>query len=788
MSQAYAQLLLDEDPKQYTVINTQRGLFKYNRLCFGISSAPGIFQRAMEQLLQGLPGVLCYLDDVLISGSSEKEHWDRLTTVLTKLQEAGLKLRADECSFQVSEVTYLGYLIDKDGIHPTKEKVKAIVDAPAPTCVKQLQAYLGLFNFYRRFVPKASTVLEPLNRLLRKDTGWVWGESQSKAFKASKDLLLQSDVLTHFDPNLPISVSADSSAYGVGAVISHVIEAQERPICFASRTLTDAERNYSQLEKEALAMVFAIKKFHNYLWGQANFQVVTDHKPLLGLFSNTKAIPAMASGRIQRWALMLQSYPFKLIHRSGAVLGTADALSRLPLPGTNESVPVPAEWSNLINFLDSSPVTALQIKDHTRTDPVLARVFKYCELGWPEVLKEDEVDLLPFFRKREELSIQNGCVLWGYRVVIPGRDREALLNELHAGHVGVSRMKELARCYVWWPNMDKDLEGLAKQCSECIASSRAPARAELHPWEWPQQPWHRLHVDYAGPVRGKYFLLLVDAHSKWVEIFPTKGPTADETIKYSKHCFCQMGFPVTIVSDNGPCFISREFKEFLRENGVRHITSAVYKPSTNGLVERMVQTFKSALYKTTEILSVWLDKFLFKYRITPHSTTGVSPAELMFKRRFRCRLDLLHPQDQLGGRVLARQETQKRNYSSSARMLDLHPQSPVAVRNYSSGPKWLPAVVDTQTGPLSYRCELTGGGIVKRHQDQIITRTPEKEPSVPVATPEKTISPTPPVCPEPEAEPVVEAPVVHTPVRLPSESVKPRRSTRVVKPPSRLNL
>lgn len=801
MSQAYCQLELDEESKAYTVINTHRGLFRYNRLCFGISSAPGIFQRVVEQLLRGVTGVLCYLDDILITGSNEAEHRARLLEVLTILNNAGFKLRLDKCSFRTPEVSYLGYKIDSAGLHPSSNKVSAIVDAPAPTNVKQLESYLGVINFYRRFIPHASTLLEPLNYLRRADVPWSWGTEQDKAFKQSKEELLNSKALVHFDPKLPLSVSADSSPYGLGAVLNHIIDGQERPICFVSRTLIAAERNYPQLEKEALAIVFALKQFHTYLWGQ-RFRVVTDHKPLLGLFNPNKIISPMASGRIQRWALMLQAYSFELIHRSGVTLGTADALSRLPLPATNEAIPILGEWIHTVQFLDSSPISADMIRDHTRKDPTLSKVVRYCELGWPTSMEQLDESLLPYFRKRDELSLESGCLLWGSRVVIPNQDRTALLSELHSGHVGASRMKELARSYLWWPKLDSNLEELVRKCSTCLETRKNPPKAELHPWEWPSHPWHRLHVDYAGPVQGKYFLVVVDAHSKWVEIFPTNGPSTSETIKNLRHCFCQFGFPVTVVSDNGPCFTSQDFKTFLTMNGVRHVTTSVYKPASNGLAERMVQTFKSSLASSKENWSVMLDKFLFKYRITPHTTTGVSPSELLFKRKLRCRLDLLHPGDQIGGRVARQQENQRRNYTHAPRQVEITSETPVIVRNYSRGPRWIPATVSEQTGPVSYRCELEDGRIAKRHQDQIVvggSQSPIKETSIPelqsstpvinspdvtadigesfqnASSPEVPSSPVGPITPKTSVQPHQPKPII-------------RRSTRVSRPPKRLDL
>ena len=234
LSQAYAQLCLDESSKKYTTINTQRGLFCYNCLPYGVSSAVGLFQRVMEELLKDIPGLKCFLDDILVSGRDEKEHKDRLELVFQRLQDAGFRLKKSKCFIGVSSVEYLGFLIDANGIHPTTKKVEAITKAPVPTNVTQLQSYLGMLNFYRRFINNISTILEPLNLLLHKNVKWVWGPSQNKAFKDSKAALLNSPVLTNFDPNLPIVVSADSSSYGVGAVLAHVIDGLERPCYFAS--------------------------------------------------------------------------------------------------------------------------------------------------------------------------------------------------------------------------------------------------------------------------------------------------------------------------------------------------------------------------------------------------------------------------------------------------------------------------------------------------------------------------------------------------------------------------
>ncbi|KAK3725271.1 hypothetical protein QZH41_010111, partial [Actinostola sp. cb2023] len=333
LSHAYEQMLLDDDSKQYVTINTHQGLYRYNRLPYGVSSALGIFQRTMETLLQ----------------------------------EAGLRLKTKKCNFMKASLECLGYRVDAEGFHPVEAKVKAVKDAPTPKHVSELKSFLGMINFY------AST-LEPLHVLLRQNHTWKWGNGQEKAFQAAKDLLQSSRLLVHYDQTQELVLSCDASPYGVGAVLAQVMEAgSEKPVSYASRTLSKAEKNYSQLHKEALAVVFAVKKFHQFLYGR-HFKIYTDHKPLLGLLSSDKAIPPMASGRVQRWALTLSAYEYDLVYRPGRENGNADALSRLPLPVESKSTPVPGEIINLMETINTSPVDATKIEHWTARDLLLSQV------------------------------------------------------------------------------------------------------------------------------------------------------------------------------------------------------------------------------------------------------------------------------------------------------------------------------------------------------------------------------------------------------------------------------
>ena len=479
LSQAYQQLPLADESKQYVVINTQKGLFRYTRLPFGVSSAPGIFQRVMENVLQGIPNVIVYLDDILLSSPTESDHLQLLNQVLDRLDKAGLRAWKEKCQFFVPSVSYLGHKIDGEGLHPLPDKVQAIQEAPSPTNVQELKAYLGLLTYYTRFLPNMSTVLSPLYRLLQKDVKWRWTADENQAFSASKDLLTSSSLLVHFDPKLKLILACDASAYGIGAVLAHKYpDGSERPIGYASRSLSKAEKNYSQIEKEGLACVFGVNKFHSYLLGHS-FELITDHKPLITLFHQHKPTSCQASACIRRWSLQLAAYEYIITFRGTKLHGNADALSRLPLPNAPAEVPMEPELVLLLQHLDESPVTVNDIRKWTKRDPLLAQVLQFVEQGWPHKF---DSSLAPYSSRSTELSVLDGCILWGARVVIPPQGQQAVLQELHTAHPGMTRMKALARMYVWWPGLDTDIEESVRLCDECQLNQSNPPLAPLNPW------------------------------------------------------------------------------------------------------------------------------------------------------------------------------------------------------------------------------------------------------------------------------------------------------------------
>ncbi|XP_026563420.1 uncharacterized protein K02A2.6-like, partial [Pseudonaja textilis] len=496
LAQAYQQLPVDEETAEAQTIVTHRGAFRCKRLQFGVSVAPGVFQSLMERLLRGIKGVVPYFDDVLVAGADQKQLEDRLREVLRRFQNAGLKVKREKCQLHTTRVEFLGYLLDQQGIHPTEGKIKAIKEAP---------------------------------KLLDKAATWTWGRREEDAFNRTKDLLTSDTVLIQYSETLPITVTCDASPFGVGAILSHTLaDGKEAPIAFFSRTLSKPERNYSQLDKEALAIVAAVKKFHEYLYGRT-FTIITDHKPLLGILAGDRATPIILSPRMTRWSEFLAAYNYRLIHRPGKTIPHADALS------------------------------------------------------WPE--KEEDSEFKAYRSRQTELSTQKGCLLWGDRVVIPEKLQKKVLSMLHEGHPGIVRTKALARSHAWWPGMDKEIEAWVASCKQCQESRPNPPAAPSREWETPRGPWSRIHVDFAGPTRGHTFLVTVDAYSNWLEVSNMKTTTTDSVIRELSKLFATHGLPDVIVSDNGPQFTALPFEKFLAERGIRHALTAPAHPAANGRAE-----------------------------------------------------------------------------------------------------------------------------------------------------------------------------------------------------------
>ena len=466
-------------------------------------------------------------------------------------------------------------------------------------------------------------------------------------------MLAQKTRLVHYDPPKPITLAADASSYGIGAVISQCApDGTEQPIAFASKTLTSTEKNYSQVEKEALSIIFGVKKFHQYLSGR-HFQLTIDHKPLLAIFSPEKSLPVMTLQRLQRWALIMMGYDYHIVYRKSADHANADALSR-PAIGSDpnfdkdESI---VKIDNEVNMLDSHiilnlPLSEKTVADYTRKDPILAKVLHFVTNGWPTTWphNQDKNKVRTYLNAQTEITSKDGVLLRDSRVIIPTALRARVLNMLHLTHIGIVRMKSLARMHVWWPNIEVDIAAHCKDCTACAETG--PNQPEnLSAWPVPDGPWQRIHIDFAGPFLDDMWLVVMDTYSKWPHVLKLNNyPTSETTTSTLDDLFAMWGRPETILSDNGPQFASKTFADWCNAHSIAHLTSAPFHPASNGEAERLVGVFKQAMKRAVrekKSKHLALREFLQQYRVTPHCTTGRTPAELMLGHQVWSSLSVL---------------------------------------------------------------------------------------------------------------------------------------------------
>ena len=569
----FHQIELEQQSRVITTFITHKGLYRYKRLMFGISSAPELYQHTIQQVLVGCEGAYNIHGDIIIHGRTVEEHDSRLQKTIECICDKGLTLNPEKCVFRMPQLTFMGYLLSRKGIGPTESHVEAVVQAKEPTNAEEVRSFLGLVNFSARFIPNLASITEPLRELTRKGVPFKWGAEQKVAFETLKSNLGRAETLAYFDRNAEVTkLITDASPVGLGAVLTQVQEGQERVIAYASRALTGVERRYSQTEREALGLVWGCERFHMYLYGM-EFTLLTDHKPLETIYSTS----SRNSARIERWVLRLQPYKFRVQYVPGKQ-NIADSLSRLVDKGELNGHDDAEEFIRFVAEA-SAPVaiTIREIEEESAADPDISQLQECISTGdWDKAPPQ-------YKHVRNELSSLGKLVLRGMRLLIPRKLRERVLDLAHEGHQGLVKTKQRLRTKVWWAGIDKQVENRCKTCHGCQLVGLPTPPEPLRHKEFPSQPWIDLAADLMGPLpSGEYVLVVVDYYSRYFEVDILTSVTSTKIIESLEKIFCTHGLPQSLKTDNGTQFVSDEFERFLKTNDIEHRTSTPLWPQANG--------------------------------------------------------------------------------------------------------------------------------------------------------------------------------------------------------------
>lgn len=427
-SQDFWQLRLDESSTKYCTFNTPFGRYCYLRLPFGIKSAPEIFHRAMEQIIEGLEGVRVYIDDIIVWGSSLQEHNQRLYKVMGRIQKYGLKLNRTKCEFAVQEILFLGDKLTAQGVQPDKDKIKAILNMPRPTDKTGVLRIMGMVNFIGKFIPNLTAKTPCIHELLHNYCNFKWAPKHEQEWQSLKRTLTTAPALAYYDHKKKLKISTDASKDGIGAVLLQAEGQHWKPVAYASRAMTNSERTYAQIEKECLGVAYGLERFHSYVYGLSSFTVETDHRPLVSIIK--KNLNKM-SPRIQRLMMKMQRYDFELVYTPGKHLVLADTLSRAPadscLSTTDEDIE--SHINMVSSVLPVSDTKSRQIAEATTHDTELQRVIQNMDDGCPP----GSCPL--YYHVRGDLSFIDGLLLKKGRIVIPEALRPEILNRIHEGHL-----------------------------------------------------------------------------------------------------------------------------------------------------------------------------------------------------------------------------------------------------------------------------------------------------------------------------------------------------------------
>lgn len=572
LKDAFYHIRISEASSNMTAFLTPDGRYRYKKLVFGVNCAPEIFQRTMDEKLRRLEGVLAYLDDLLVFGNSKEELAEREAAVIKRLKENNLTLNKDKCMYCLTKVPFVGHQLSAEGINIDETKVRDILAFREPVTMSELRSFLGLVTFVAKYVSRFADRVAVLWEIL-KGKDFRWEGKHQRAFKETKEAIACcTTTLGYYCLDDATFLYTDASPNAIGAVLTQKdCQAGERIISFASKTLTKTERNYSQTQREALAVVWSAEHFHYYLLGR-KFTIRTDARGLLFIFDRDAKRTKRIMSRAEGWALRMGAFNFSIEHISGNE-NIADPSSRLYV---GDSIEFEDDYSPCdlavitiktpddVGFKDLS-ISIPEIQLKSTEDEEIKEVRRALEFGeWPS-------DLSAYKSVSDRLYVVAGLLMRDEKVILPKTLRAKAMQLAHRGHPGQTAMKTILRDRVWWPHMDVHVNDWVKSCKACTVTSRNDPPTPMERSRLPEAPWDILAVDFNGPYRdygGISILLIIDVFSRYAIAKVVKSTDFETTRRAMNDVFDTFGYPAKIRSDNGPPFNSNDWKKFLCNRGI----------------------------------------------------------------------------------------------------------------------------------------------------------------------------------------------------------------------------
>lgn len=697
---------LAERSSKLCTFQSPAGKYRFLRLPFGLCVSQDIFQSRMDKIMQKVgEGLVGIADDIIVHGRDVEDHDRALHRLMQVAREEGLVFRAEKCHIRKKSVSFFGLTWSCKGMHPDEKKCDNIASKPAPTNSAELQSFIGLLQYMSPFIPHLASKTQLLRQLLKKETPWEWTAEHEKAFSEVKQSIRKDMLLRFFDTSVPAVIEVDASLQGLGAALVQ----NGQPVAFASKSLTSAETRYANIERELLAVVYGLERFHCFIYGKPVI-VHSDHKPLEAI---VKKQLSKTPPRLQRMLLRIQPYDANIQYKPGRELVYADYLSRIK-PTEGPAIDLEAT----IHTIQVSNKQLERVRDATTSDAQLSTLREQVTVGWPESVTTVPKSIRQYWSVKDCISVEDGVLFLGNRLIIPETMQKEYLDRIHSGHLGVTKCQLRAKESVYWSKMLTDIEAHVKSCIFCLQNARSQTAEPMRAHEQPTQPWEILSSDLFE-LDGKPYVLVVDHYSRMPFVRHLETTVSNTVIRYLKELFAVHGVPKKFYSDNGPQYSSRLFEVFADEWEFSHVTSSPRYPQSNGFCERMVGVVKSIL-KKAKMAGTDPKIALMCYRSTPLNSHLPSPAELLYNRPIRtnipARTAISPRRMDERSRMQGMSADAEHHYNQRAAKSDLSELFPGMKVLLQENKTWGPVTVLSKMSDRSYNVETPNGQTIRRNR------------------------------------------------------------------------